>query len=290
MGRVDRVLVEEGDVVTRGQALAAIESRDVAARIAQARAAVAAARAMEQNALRMRERMERLHARDAASEKDLEDATAGHEAALAELAAAEEGVKAAEVQLDYARIVAPFDGVVVEKRIQPGDLATPGVPLFVIDDVHRVKIEAQVPETDASRVRLGDPVRVRFRDETLEARVTELVPAADPRSRTFTVRATVDNPDLELRPGMFARLTLAGGERAALTIPSRAVVRRGPLTGVFVVETGPQGDAHARLRWITLGEDRDDRVEVLTGLDAGESIVVEPVTQLSDGQPVGVAG
>ncbi|HXV76775.1 MAG TPA: efflux RND transporter periplasmic adaptor subunit [Candidatus Polarisedimenticolaceae bacterium] len=288
MGRVDRVLVEEGDVVERGQTLARIESRDVAARLAQARAGVAAARAAEQNARRMHERMERLHANSAASDKNLEDAEAAHEAALAQLAAAEEAVKVAEVQVDYSEIVAPFAGVVVDKGIEAGDTAAPGMPLFVIDDLSKVKIEVQVPESAAASVAVGDPVEVEFRGERFDGRLSELVPAADPRSRTVTMRALLDNPERRLRAGMFARLVLPGGVRDALTVPSSAIVRKGPLTGVFVVGSDASDRPVAGLRWVTLGTERAGRVEVLTGLDAGERVVSAPDGRLEDGQPVEV--
>jgi len=286
MGRVDRVLVEEGQAVRKGQTLAHIESRDVAARLAQAEAGVAAARAMERNAKLMLDRMERLHSRQAASDKDLEDATAGYEAAQANLRAAEEAVRVAAVYLDYSEVTAPFSGVVVEKRVEAGDTASPGVPLFVIDDVSRVKIEAQVAESAAARLAVGDPVEIEFQGELFEGELSEMLPAADPRSRTFTVRALLDNPEGRLRPGMFARLRLSGAMRATVAVPEEAIVRRGPLTGVFVVE---DGDAPtAGLRWITLGRSREGRVEVLTGLSAGERLVVRPDARLEDGQPVEV--
>lgn len=290
MGRVGVVRVEEGDAVSRGQVLADIESRDVGARLAQATAGVAAAKAMEKNARLMRERIERLHSRDAASEKDLEDARAGHEAAIAQLNAADEAVKVAEVQVEYSRVAAPFDGVVVEKRVVTGDTATPGVPLFVIDDLDQVKIEAEVPESAATGLAVGDPVWISFQGETLAGELSELVPAADPRSRTFTVRALLDNPERKLRPGMFARLTVPGAERAAVTLPRSSIVRRGPLTGVFVVDRAQDGPSRARLRWITLGAERGERVEVLTGLEPGEQVVLDADVRLGDGQTVEVRG
>lgn len=284
MGRVDRVLREEGDAVREGEVLARVESRDVAARVAQAEAAVAAARAMERNALRMKERMERLHARQAASQKDLDDATAGYEAAVANLRAAEEGVRAAEVYLDYSEVKAPFAGVVAEKRVEAGDTAAPGMPLFVIEQIAKVKIEAQVPESVASGLSVGDPVEVEVGNDERQAELTELLPSADPRSRTFTVRALLDNPGLRLRAGMFARLRLGGEQRRVIPVPQSSIVRRGPLTGLFVVDAS----GTARLRWVSLGRTRADRVEVLTGLVDGERVVDHPDPSLEDGRPVEV--
>jgi RND family efflux transporter MFP subunit len=288
MGRVDRVMVEEGDRVRKGQTLAHIESRDVAARLAQARAGVAAAKAMERNAKSMLDRMARLHSRKAASDKDLEDAEAAYEAAMANLEAAEEAVKVAEVYVDYSEVTAPFAGLVVEKRIEVGDMASPGMPLFVIDDVSKVKIEAQVPESTASRLAIGDPVEIEFQGEYFRGELSEMLPAADPRSRTLTVRALLDNPEGRLRPGMFARLRLGSEARSTVAVPTSAIVHKGPLTGVFVAEGLDTDRATAGLRWITLGRTRDGSVEVLTGLAAGERYVVEPTSQLRDGQPIEV--
>lgn len=284
MGRVEEILHGEGDRITRGQVLARIESRDVTARLAQAEAAVAAARAMEHNARLMKERMERLHSRQAASRKNLDDAIAGHEAALANLEAAEEGVKVARVFRDYSEVRAPFAGRVVEKRVEVGDTAAPGMPLFVVEDVSQVKIEAQVPESAAGALALGDTVEVEVQGETLEARVAERIPAADPRSRTFTVRAVLPNPAERLRSGMFARMRLPGEKRLVVWVDEAAVVRRGPLTGVFVIDDGNV----ARLRWLTLGRLAGSRHEVLTGLEAGERIVARLAPELEDGRAIEV--
>lgn len=288
MGRVDQVMVEEGDRVRKGQGLAHIESRDVSARLAQARAGVAAARAMERNAKSMYDRMARLHSRKAASDKDLEDAEAGYEAAQANLEVANEAVKVAEVYVEYSEVTAPFAGVVLEKLVEVGDMASPGMPLFVIDDVSKVKIEAQVPESTAAGLAIGAPVEIEFQGEYFRGELSEVLPAADPRSRTFTVRALLDNLQGRLRPGMFARLRLGGEALPTVAVPATAIVHKGPLTGIFVAD-GSGGDRPtAGLRWITLGRTRDGSVEVLTGLSAGERYVVEPTSQLRDGQPIEV--
>jgi len=287
MGRVEQVLVQEGDRVTKGQTLARIQSRDVAARLAQAEAGVAAGRAMESNAKLMLERMERLHSRDAASQKNLDDAVAGYASAAAGLRAAEEEVEAARVALSYADVTSPFAGLVVEKRIEVGDVAAPGMPLFVIEDVSRVKVEAQVPESAALLLEVGDAVEVEVRGQSAEARLTELIPAADPRSRTFAVRSVLDNPDGRLRSGMFARMRLPGKEWSVVAVPLPSIVRRGPLTGVFVVRD-EDGVRRSRLRWVTLGREREGHVEVLTGLRPDDRLVLDPPGELEDGQTVEV--
>ncbi len=285
MGRVDAILHREGDRVAAGDPLARIESEAVAAQLAQAEAAVAAARAGERNALLMKERMERLHSRHSASQKNVDDAVAAWEAAAAQLRAAEEGVNAARVQVDHSAVRAPFAGLVTQRNVEVGDMAAPGMPLFVVEDVSKMKIEAQVPESALAGLTPGEPVEVRIDavpDPVRSGRLEEILPAGDPRSRTFTVRVVLDNPGGRLRSGMFARLLLSGDAREAIALPEGAIVRRGPLAGVFLVDEG----STARLRWITLGESREGMVEVLSGLAPGERYVEPPLEGLADGRKV----
>jgi RND family efflux transporter MFP subunit len=286
MGRVEAVLRREGDRVVAGEPLARIEVREVTARLAQAEAGVAAARAQEDNARITLERMERLHARQAAPRKAVDDAVAGHDAARAARQAAEAAVEAGRSSVGHGVVRAPFAGTVTERRIEAGDLASPGMPLFVVEDLSRVKVEAHVAESLAHGFVPGAVVRVEVPSAgvAIDGTVTEVLPAADPASRTLAVRVVLDNAGGDLRPGMFARLALAGVEARAVSIPEAAVVRRGPLAGVFVVAA----DGTARLRWLSLGTARDGRIRVLAGLEAGSRVVVSPPAALEDGRPVRV--
>lgn len=285
IGRVEQVLHREGDTVAAGAVLARVEDREVRARLAQAEAGVAAARAAEQNAKRMRERMERLQARDAASKRSVDDAVAAHDGAVAQREAAEQAVAAARMYVSYANVVAPFAGVVVERRVEAGDTAAPGMPLFVVEDLSRVKIEAEVPESAALALSPGAAVVVELpaADPTeWSGTIDAILPAADAHSRTFTVRVVLDNPGRRLRPGMFGRVRLPAVDQPVVTLPLDAVVRRGPLAAAFVVDA----EGLARLRWVTLGRARDGRVAVLTGLAAGEGVVIDPPADLADGARV----
>ncbi len=291
MGRVVEVVRHEGDRVAAGDVLARIDARDVRAREAQAEAGVAAARAMEENARAMRERMERLYARQAASKKNLDDAVAAHEAARANLRAAEEGAGAAKAMAGYADVRAPFAGTVTERRVEAGDIAAPGMPLFTVEDRSRMKVEAQVAESGLAGIAVGAGVEVALDAPGPEVRrgtLTEILPSADPASRTFRIRVLLDNADGALRSGAFARVRLAGAASPAarLSVAETAVVRRGPLTGVFVVDAG----SVARLRYVALGGARDGRIEVLSGLDPSDRVVTSPPAALEDGRKVEVHG
>ncbi len=287
LGRVDAVLVSEGQPVKAGQLLATLESRDLGAAVHQAEAAVSAAEAQLTNARAQHDRMQELHARGSATTKNLEDATAGFQMAQAGVEQARANLEAARVNLGYARVVSPLDGWLVSKQIEAGDMVAPGRPLFTVEDLDPVKVVAEVPETEVSGLNAGDPavVEVTAADFRQTGSISRIVPAGDARTRTFRCEIVLPNPGGVLKSGMFARVaferTARTMERAALLVPASAIVRRGQLEGLYVIE-----GSHARLRWVRTGESRDGEVEVLSGLSPGDRYVVEPPAGLVDGVPV----
>lgn len=149
-------------------------------------------------------------------------------------AQAQAALQQARTVLAYTRILAPFDGVVTEKKADVGTLASPGMPIFTVEDLRRYRLEATVNETDLRYVRMGQQVPVvidALGDKELKGRVVEIVPAADPASRSFLVKIEVPS-DAGLRSGLFGRAHFIRGERSALLIPPSAVVERGQLQGV----------------------------------------------------------
>jgi RND family efflux transporter MFP subunit len=284
MGRVDRALVNEGDPVRAGQVLAVLDSRDLAAAVGQAEAAVKMAEANLQNGQAMHRRMVFLHERGSATDKNLEDATTGLRLAEAGLDQAKANLSAAQVMLSYAEVKSPLAGFVTAKRVVSGDMAAPGAPLFTIEDLSRVKIAAQVPESDFVGLEKGQSASVRIDalGEEFPAKVDRIVPAGDSMSRTFEVQLLLDNGDGRIKPGMFARARFARGTRPELRVPLTALVSRGELRGLFVVEA----DGRARLRWVRLGREQDGQVTVISGLTPGERFIPAPPSGLADGAAV----
>lgn len=191
-----------------------------------------------------------------------------------------------EVTLGDTRIAAPSAGVVVSRRVEPGSLAVPGQALLVLDDPRRYRLEAEVGESAMRSVRLGQSVAVTLDSigHVPDCRVVEIVPAADPGSRSVTVK--LELPALPgLRSGLFGRASFPAGERPALLVPGAALVERGQLAGVYVVD----GQSVARLRLVTAGPRRGDRVEILSGLSPGERIVTRGTERVTDGARVEVA-
>jgi RND family efflux transporter MFP subunit len=188
----------------------------------------------------------------------------------------------AKAMMDYVEIVAPFDGVVTKKWADAGDLAAPGKPLVDIEDPSALQMDADVPEAIASHIqrdsRLG--VHVDAANIELTGVVSEMAPTSDPVSRTFRVKLEMP-PTAGLMPGQFARLAVPIGERKAVRVPATAVVQRGQLEIVFSVT-----NQRAQLHLVKTGQRVGEEFEILSGLDAGKTVVISGADQLTDGQPV----
>jgi RND family efflux transporter MFP subunit len=204
------------------------------------------------------------------------------------LAQVEQEVRAAGIQRTYTEVAAPFAGVILTRTIEPGVLAVPGAPLFTMEQegAGALRFEANVEESRFGSIRLGQVVAVSAGGvlDKVNLRVAEIVPVVDPVSRTGIVK--IDLPARAgLRSGMFGRAEFAsGGSREALTIPATAVIERGQLQSVFAID----GQV-ARLRLVTLGDAGKQRVEVLSGLQAGERVVSPVPGGLTDGARVEVS-
>ena len=287
-GNILEIRVREGDRVGRGQTLVVIDHAQPSAALEGARAALAAAR-QEVSATNADygladatfRRYQDLFDKKSVSPQEFDEVKARRQMALArrERAQAAEAqtraaVEQAQISLNDATVRAPFDGVVTQKKADPGMLATPGMPLLVVEDTRRYRLEAGLDESEMRLVRLGqraDVVLDALGGEMLAGKVAEIVPAADPSSRTFTVKIEVP-PNSRVRSGLFGRARFSRGERRALLVPYAAVKRRGQLEAVYVVGSGQI----ATVRFVTLGTPSGDHIEVLSGLAASERIVAAP--------------
>jgi RND family efflux transporter MFP subunit len=287
MGNIVEVRVHEGDRVQRGEVLAVIDDAQPQAAVARATAADAAAQqelVAAQSDLTLADstlkRYQTLYERKSVSPQEFDEVKARQQAGQARRDMAQAGqaqAKAALTQartsLGYTRIRAPFDGVVTEKNADPGTLASPGMPIFTVEDVRRYRLEATVNETDLRYLRIGQqvPVTIDALDHELTGKVAQIVPAADPGSRSFLVK--IDLPaDTRLHSGLFGRAQFSRGEKPALLIPRTAVLERGQLQAVFVLDQNKV----AALRYITPGKPFEAKIEVLAGLQDGERIVASP--------------
>lgn len=267
-GRIVAMPAHLGQTIKGGDLVVRLDAADVQARREQAEASLQAAE-------RDWNRISGLFKSQAVTRSEFDSAESRHTMAVAALAEA-------DAMLRYAEVRAPFDGVVSRKWVEVGDLASPGKPLVEIQDLSALQLEADLPESIAGRVQVGTSLNARLdgMDSELTGRVAELAPAADPASRTVRVKVDVASAP-GLMPGRFARLLVPVGESPSRTIPSAALVQRGQLEMVFVVT-----NQHAQLHLVKTGGRNADSLVVLSGLNAGEQVVVEGAGQLTDGQPV----
>jgi RND family efflux transporter MFP subunit len=300
MGNVLAVNVREGDMVKQGQVLVTIDPAQAQAMLERSQAAlnaaqheVAAAQSQKTLADSTLQRYDTLFQRKSVSPQEFDEvkaraqsAGAAVEAAQAGQAQAKAAVAQAQSAFGYTRLRAPFDGFVTERRVDPGALASPGMPLLTLESTGRLRLEASVDETDLRFVRIGDGIPVTldaYPDQKLSGRVSQIVPAADPGSRSFLVKIELPSSST-IRSGLFGRAQFSRGERNALVIPQTAVVAHGSLKGVFVIGQ----DKVASLRYVTLGNSVHDQVEVLSGLAANESIVLAPADRELGGKRIEV--
>lgn len=269
MARIVELRVDVGTAVKAGEVLAVLDDRDVLARVEQAKAALAAARAQSAQSDADFARVRGLFEKEAATRRDFEAAQARAAAASAQVEQARQALSEAEVMRTESVLRSPFDGVVTGKWAQAGDTAVPGKPIVAVQDPLQLRLEAHVPESCARKAALGMEVRVRIdsADRDLSARIEEISPAADSQSRTFLLKVALPEGN-GIRPGMFGRLIQPCGKKTALLIPAAAVVKAGQLEVVRVLEDGKAATRHVRT-----GKAYGERVEVLSGLREGEKIL-----------------
>ena len=180
----------------------------------------------------------------------------------------------AQTSLSYTQIRAPFSGVVTEKKADAGTLASPGMPLFTLEDTRSFRLEVTVDESDIHLVHVGQiaPVSIDgLGNIQLSGKIAQIVPAADTDSHSFLVKVELP-ADTRLRSGLFGRARFPRGQRSTLSIPRTSLVERGQLQGVYVLDA----NQIAGLRYVTLGRSTGEQVEVLSGLQAGEELVAAP--------------
>ena len=270
-GHIAQMLVTPGQSVQRGELLARLNVQEIHARLNQAIA-------LHDQAERELQRSMTLLQQEATTQQEFDAVQARQRVAHAT-------VKEAETMLDYARLTAPFDGVITRKLADVGDLAAPGKPVLEMQDPTTLRFEADVPEALLGCVRPGAKLIVLIPnvEQELSSTVSEISPTTDPNSRTVMVKFELAPTAAGLRAGQFGRVAIPLAERTTLRIPALAVTRRGQLEIVFVI-------AHqkAQLRLVRTGLRIGTDLELVSGVSAGDQVVTEGAARLMDGQRVEV--
>jgi multidrug efflux pump subunit AcrA (membrane-fusion protein) len=305
-GTVLEIRVKPGDRVQRGEILAVLDDRSPRAQLASADAGVEASKAglaEVENALQAAiaqrklaevtyHRYQELLGKDSVTRQEFDSSEAAYKSAVANEAAvaarkqqmearaleAQSQRESVQTTLSYSRIVSPIDGLVTAKSVDAGTLVMPGTPLLTVEDAAHYRLEASVPEDLLPRIHSGEQAQVTTEHGQFSGGVVEVVPAADAGSRTFVVKVALPEA-CGCRSGEYGTAAFATGELKALAVPRSAVVERGELEGVYVVDQ--KGVAGYRL--VRAGKILGDRVEILSGLSDGEQVATSQLDRLSDG-------
>lgn len=284
--------VDEGDFVTKGTVLAVVQQQDFQDKVQQAKAQADRAQADYERAKLSFDRTNVLYASQSVTKPDYDTAKAQLASAEASVSSAKASVSEAQVALGYCTLRAPFDGWIVKRSVDQGSLVGPATNGFSLADTRSVKAVFGVPDTVIERVKPGD--RQTITTDALpgefDGRVTTVSPAADPKSRVYSVEVTIPNPKDKLRSGMIASLALGGKTLAqpVTAIPLAAVIRDPAQPGAFAVLTaeGTGDTATARSRTVELGDPYGNLIAVTKGLQPGERVVTTGATLIKSGEQV----
>ncbi|MGM0691028.1 MAG: efflux RND transporter periplasmic adaptor subunit [Pseudomonadota bacterium] len=285
-GYVRELAVDEGDTVREGDLLLVIDPANLESQIQQAEANLSKARSAFNNARSEYERFKSLFEKDAIPKRQFEQVRLGLEAATGDLAAAEAAVAQARSETDYSRIEAPYDGVVTERHVEPGQLANPGQPLLMLQGSQAREIRVEVDDSAFAALPTGTSTQVNYRDaeavdRDFTAEVITAISAADPVSRTHTVKLAVPE-SVEINPGQFVSVRVTLDTRGSIVVPNDAIHQRAGIEGVFVLDD----QNRARFRVVRFGRESDGESPVLSGIVVGDRVITNTDGRLANGVTV----
>jgi RND family efflux transporter MFP subunit len=279
MGVIDAVHVKEGDFVRKGQILATIDDRDAMQRLRAAHMAVETAKQSQSLAEKTWQRYKKLYDSDVISRQEMDQVETQKKVADAEYSRVKAMADEASTHMSFTRVTAPVAGRITEKRVDPGSMAIPGMPLLVVEGGDGSYIEVSIDAGAGNSVRTGMAVEAEVEtwNRPLACMIKEVFPAVDPSSRTFT--AKIEFKDVNPRSGLFARVRIPIGKKEAIIVPDQALVRKGQLTGVYAV------DAQKRItyRLVRAGRVSAAGAEILSGLKAHDRIITAGIEKVIDG-------
>lgn len=292
MGYINKIYVKVGDHVQAGQLLVSINSNDILAKRAQTDAMISQAQAALANAQKDYDRFTVLYNKQSASAKELDNVTLQYNAAKANLEAAKQMRNEANAQLSYANITAPFSGVVTQKLLDAGSIANPGMPILTIEQNSSLQVSAAIPESQISLLQQNSEatIVVKSTGKTLKGNVAQVSESSQFSGGQYLIKINIADKDKEgLYAGMYVNVSIpvkqkveTSADAGAVLVPQTAIVYKDQLTGLYTISNNNT----ALLRWVRLGNNYGNNVEVLSGLSKDENFIVSADGKLYNGVPV----
>ncbi len=268
---IKKIHVKAGDIVHQGDLLIELDNRNNLARVGQSQGNLNAIRAQLKQADSHYQRTQNLYSKESVTKAELERARAAYNSLRAQLAGAVQKLESSRTTSSYSQIKATFTAKVIDRFAEPGDIASPGVKLLTLYDPQSLRVDANVRESVALSLKIGDQLEavIPALNTRMPVIVEEIVPEANPGARSFLIKAKIEHQGRML-PGMFARIRIPLAEQQQLLIPQRYVKQMGQLDVVWVLE-----QKQAVRRFIRTGAvKQNDQVLVISGLDAGEQLIL----------------
>jgi len=272
-GRIAEVFYDVDDYVEPGEPIVRFTDVEQQSALRQARANLEEASARQTQAAADFQRARGLFESGSSSKREYDQALAARDAAAARVSAARSAVEAAEQQLEYTLVRAPYAGIVTERHVEVGEAVSVGQPLMSGLSLESLRVVVNMPQQIAAKVREHLKAYILTEEGRVEADTVTIFPFADSASNTFTVRAELPEGQFALYPGMFVKVAFVIGDAERLLVPTRALLRRSEVTGIYVVSP----DGGVRLRQVRAGNTFGDRTEILAGLAAGERVALDTV-------------
>ncbi|MDL2282266.1 efflux RND transporter periplasmic adaptor subunit [Parabacteroides sp. OttesenSCG-928-G06] len=289
MGYINRIHAKPGDRVSAGQLLVSISSDEIQAKKAQVQAMITEAEAAAKNAQRDYERFQTLHAQNCVSDKELENVTLQHTSMQAKVQMAHQQMNEVNAMLAYTDIRAPFTGTVTQKLMDEGSMANPGMPILMMEENGELQVVASLPESYIPYVKVGDAAQIEIKalGTTISGKVSELSPSAYRTGGQYAMKLAIDNKEKEyMHAGMYVNILIPNDVKentaSKILIDKHSLIYRDQLTGVYVVDDRNE----ANLRWVRLGKTTGNQIEVLSGLNANDKVVLSADSKLYNGVKV----
>mgnify|MGYP005995907577 CR=1 FL=1 len=289
MGYVNKVHVNVGDKVKKGQLLVSINNTDLQAKKGQVNAGITEAKTAFNNASKNYNRFKNLYESKSISQKEMDDMTANYEMAKARLESANQMKNEINAQFAYSNITAPFSGIVTSKNVENGNMANPGTPLISIETPGNFEVMTMVPETEISQIKNGTTVDVLVKsiNKNIKGKVVEVSSSAKNTGGQYLVKINLDKTDANILSGMFTTVQFPVERKTTsemVLISTEALVKNGQLSGVYTVSESNK----ALLRWLRLGRTYGNEVEVLSGLSSNETYIISADGKLFNGVKISI--
>lgn len=290
MGRITNIFVKTGDRVNKGQLLASVWDEDIKAKRAQADAMIAEAEGAYATAQKDYDRFNNLYKQQSATAKELDNVTLQYNSAKARVTAARQMRSEVNANLSYNSLTAPFVGVVTQKLAEVGSIANPGMPILTIEQDGILQVSASIAESDISNIHLGDiaTIQIKSTGKIFDGNIIQINPSSQFTGGQYIIKISIpETAKKDIYAGMFAGVSIpVKGMRQvkndAVLIPSSAIINRDELTGIYTVGVNNT----ALLRWIRLGKNYGDKVEVISGLSKNEKFIHSSESKLYNGVTV----